>query len=493
MTPSEPSLCGRFGPPELESSPLRVRREKGTPRPRRRVRKRRLAALLLVLFVAAALSFTFGLVRAVASEVPALDPAAQHCGRGHRRLRVQRQDGARRAPRRREPRPRRHRGHRADHAAGDRLGRGPALLRAQRHRRARSRARALAGRSPAGHRRGRLDDHAAVREERVHPQRADARAEGSRGRARVAARAALEQGPDPHRVPQHDLLRARGVRDPASGPRVLQEEREGPHARRLGAPRRDSLRSVALRPGDQPAERDASTAPRPPDDVRPGEDLAEPVPARGQGSSPRPRRHPATGHPGAGAVLRQLRQGRPRRALRRRSRVRRRAQGDDDDRPRPPAESSRGDRERPAQSRRACGRARRDRSSRRRREGDVRRAELPAEPVQPRRAGETAAGLVVQADRARDGDERGHLAGHRARVEAGLDRRRRPDLEGDQLRPHLSRSREPLARDRVLGQLGVCAAHRPRRAEGDREDGARASGSAAGSRRTSRSASARAP
>jgi penicillin-binding protein 1A len=57
---------------------LRVRSEKGTSRSRRRVRKRRLAALLLVLFVAALLSFTFGLVRAVASEVPALDPAAQH-------------------------------------------------------------------------------------------------------------------------------------------------------------------------------------------------------------------------------------------------------------------------------------------------------------------------------------------------------------------------------------------------------------------------------
>ena len=57
---------------------MRVRSEKGTSRSRRRVRKRRLAALLLVLFVAAALSFTFGLVRAVASEIPALDPAAQH-------------------------------------------------------------------------------------------------------------------------------------------------------------------------------------------------------------------------------------------------------------------------------------------------------------------------------------------------------------------------------------------------------------------------------
>jgi penicillin-binding protein 1A len=34
--------------------------------------------LVAVLFVAAALSFTFGLVRAVASEIPALDPASQH-------------------------------------------------------------------------------------------------------------------------------------------------------------------------------------------------------------------------------------------------------------------------------------------------------------------------------------------------------------------------------------------------------------------------------
>src|SRR6476619_6539716 len=56
---------------------MRVRREKGQPPKRRRVRKRRLALLVLVLFVAAVLSFTFGLIRAVASEIPALDPAAQ--------------------------------------------------------------------------------------------------------------------------------------------------------------------------------------------------------------------------------------------------------------------------------------------------------------------------------------------------------------------------------------------------------------------------------
>jgi penicillin-binding protein 1A len=56
---------------------LRVRREKGRPRRRRRVRKRRLAALLLALLALSLLSFTFGLVRAVASEIPSLDPGAQ--------------------------------------------------------------------------------------------------------------------------------------------------------------------------------------------------------------------------------------------------------------------------------------------------------------------------------------------------------------------------------------------------------------------------------
>jgi penicillin-binding protein 1A len=56
---------------------LRVRRKKETPRRRRRVRKRRLAVLLCVLLVLSILSFTFGLVRAVASEIPSLDPAAQ--------------------------------------------------------------------------------------------------------------------------------------------------------------------------------------------------------------------------------------------------------------------------------------------------------------------------------------------------------------------------------------------------------------------------------
>jgi penicillin-binding protein 1A len=44
-------------------------------RPRRRIRKLRLLGLLLILFTLALLSFTFGLVTSVASEIPSLDPS----------------------------------------------------------------------------------------------------------------------------------------------------------------------------------------------------------------------------------------------------------------------------------------------------------------------------------------------------------------------------------------------------------------------------------
>ena len=44
-------------------------------KPRRRIRKLRLLALLLILFVLGFVSFTFGLVTSIASEIPSLDPA----------------------------------------------------------------------------------------------------------------------------------------------------------------------------------------------------------------------------------------------------------------------------------------------------------------------------------------------------------------------------------------------------------------------------------
>jgi penicillin-binding protein 1A len=53
----------------------RTARNPAPPRPRRRIRKLRLLALLLILFVLGTMSFTFGLITAVASEIPSLDPA----------------------------------------------------------------------------------------------------------------------------------------------------------------------------------------------------------------------------------------------------------------------------------------------------------------------------------------------------------------------------------------------------------------------------------
>ncbi len=73
--PATVSLRG-IRPPTVTLVDLRVRKEKGRPPRRRRVRKLRLTALLCVLLALALLAFTFGLVRAVASEIPSLDPAA---------------------------------------------------------------------------------------------------------------------------------------------------------------------------------------------------------------------------------------------------------------------------------------------------------------------------------------------------------------------------------------------------------------------------------
>ena len=82
--------------------------------------------------------------------------------------------------------------------------------------------RALLGRRPQQEgRRGRLDDHAAVHQEHLPAQRALDRPEAQGGRARLAARAALVEGPDPDRLPEHDLLRQRRVRGRAGGAHLL--------------------------------------------------------------------------------------------------------------------------------------------------------------------------------------------------------------------------------------------------------------------------------
>ena len=95
-----------------------------------------------------------------------------------------------------------------------------------------------------------------------------------------------------------------------------------------------------------------------------------------------------------------------------------------------------------ARPERAGGGARRDRPARRARARDGRRRQLPREPVQPRRAGRAAAGLVVQAVRARDRARPGHLPDDDLRVSSPVhDLARRPatgtshNYEGSNLGP----------------------------------------------------------
>ncbi|HEV3478507.1 MAG TPA: PBP1A family penicillin-binding protein [Gaiellaceae bacterium] len=56
---------------------FRRRRDSSAPKKRRRIRKLRLLVLTLALFILALTSFTFGLVTAIAGEIPKLDPSKQ--------------------------------------------------------------------------------------------------------------------------------------------------------------------------------------------------------------------------------------------------------------------------------------------------------------------------------------------------------------------------------------------------------------------------------
>ena len=150
--------------------------------------------------------------------------------------------------------------------------------------------------------------------------------------------------------------------------------------------------------------------------------------------------------------------------VRRRPRVRRRAARLHDTRPRPPEAGPRLDREGAQGSRRPAGGARGDRQRLGRGARDGGRLELPREPVQPRRPGRAPAGLGVQALRAGDGACRRSLAGNALRVASGRDPARRPALAGEQLRRLLSRLDRPRDGDDPLGQLRLRAADVARRA-----------------------------
>ena len=233
--------------------------------------------------------------------------------------------------------------------ARDRRGRGQALLRAPRRRRARHPARRRGRHHEPRRRAGRLDDHAAVRQERDQPGRAHDLAEAPRGGARVAARAHEVEGLDPHRVPEHDLLRERRLRRRAGLPHLLRPQRghdvdagRGRAAR--GHPGEPSLYD----PVAHPKRGARAPQPRAAADARSSTTSTAAQYRRGdQRRRCRTRRTvrlPATQSPKApyfaNYVTDQLVQ-----KFHTRERLRRRAARDDDDRPRAAEDGARGDRE----------------------------------------------------------------------------------------------------------------------------------------------------
>ena len=97
---------------------------------------------------------------------------------------------------------------------------------------------------------GRIDDHAAVREERVPDPGALVLAQGAGAAARGEARDRRVEGPDPQRLPQHHLLRPRRLRHRGRLAAVLREVRRATSisVRPRRSPRSSARRATTTRP-----------------------------------------------------------------------------------------------------------------------------------------------------------------------------------------------------------------------------------------------------
>ena len=271
---------------------------------------------------------------------------------------------------------------------------------------------------------GRLHDQAAVRQERAGgPVQPHGLREAPRGRARLPALAQVVEAEDPHRVPEHDLLRQRRLRDRV-GRTDLLRPRPQPRLRQPGRPlaprcstrpavraaRRHRLVALRLRPGRAPAgatqraqlraaRRCSSRATSPGRSTRGRRRRCRPATA----SSRRPRRSPSLGR-----LLRRLGAASRCRPLRRPARVRRRPQVKttlDLD-----LQQAAVRRSEPLSAERA-----RRRRSWRSKTRPARSARWSAgattrKPVQPRHPGPAPARLGVQGLRPRRRAEEGHLA-----------------------------------------------------------------------------------
>ena len=180
--------------------------------------------LLVGLGMLAAVSTVFGMMMAVASDLPKLELKTARNSvivdkDGHKLGYL---TGNQKRLFLREDRDR------AGDEARDHRDRGPPLLHQRGRRPARHRPRALPGRRAEEGRPGRLDDHPAVRQERARrPGRADAVPEAPRGRARLPPHAQVVEGEDPQQLPEHDLLRQRRLRDRGGRAHVLPAQPPG--------------------------------------------------------------------------------------------------------------------------------------------------------------------------------------------------------------------------------------------------------------------------
>ena len=168
-----------------------------------------------------------------------------------------------------------------------------------------------------------------------------------RGGARLPAGAPLEQGQDPHRVPQHDLLRRGRLRDRGRRADLLRRRPPGLRHRDRALRRRCSSPGRRRRwPGSSPRPRPTTRRSIPENALmrrnlvlermyEQGYITVDPVRGRDHAGAARPGRHRAADARLRGALLHLLAAPAAGRTLRRREDLLRRAEGQDDARPAP--------------------------------------------------------------------------------------------------------------------------------------------------------------
>ena len=278
--------CRGREPLSMAALGLKPRRRGGSKlaaqrrRPRReaqrkpRLKKLRILFVLLGLGVLALVSMVFGMMAAVSQDLPAIDNFAQYKASKNSevfdaRRRTDRHPDQQPEPdpahlRARSPRTSRTRWSRSRTRASTNTAASTSRASAAPW------SRTCSARAPHA---GRLDDHRAVRQERARsPGQPDDLREVPRGGARLPARAPLDQGQDPHRVPEHDLLRRGRLRDRGGRPHLLRQPptpaaasraralRLGARALGGGDAGRDHRLAVGLRPQDLTRKRPSPAA-----------------------------------------------------------------------------------------------------------------------------------------------------------------------------------------------------------------------------------------